>query len=186
MKWLYTFTTPGNSYLFRERPVKVRRGSWPTWSREVTLGETLAGCFRGAGIVSPWSSPSPSPSPPPSSGSRGLSDLMKHFLVLGICHEQLQDFSVWITDIFRQRECTAMTSPNGLGQAMVEPPVRLCLCNLCLQALLIDLIQFVLVIEGQVSYTHWCGGWARIWVSVLPLGSSGTWGKWVPSFMRRQ
>lgn len=80
--------------------------------------------------------------------------MMKHFLVLGICREQLQDSSMWIADIFRQRECTAMTSPNELGQAMVEPPVRLHLRNLCLQALLIDLIQFVLVIEGQVSCTQ--------------------------------
>lgn len=52
-----------------------------------------------------------------------------------------------------------------------------CVCNLCLQALLIDLIQFALVIEGQVSRAQWCRGWDWIPVSVLPLGSSGTWGK---------
>lgn len=76
---------------------------------------------------------------------------MKPFLVLGICDEQLQDSSVCIDDTFRQRECTAMTSPNDMGQGMAEPPVRSLLSNLCLQALLIDLIQFVLVTEGQGS-----------------------------------
>lgn len=44
-----------------------------------------------------------------------------------------------------------MASPNELGQEMVEPPVQLLRHNLCLQALLVDLIPIVLVIEDGVS-----------------------------------
>lgn len=40
-----------------------------------------------------------------------------------------------------------MTLPNELGQEMVEPPVQPLQHTLYLQALLIDSIQLVLVIE---------------------------------------